>query len=123
MKKPKIQTPEWVLKGYNSEKEYLGKTGKKKPTSGKMFKIRKCPKCKSGDVKVVLTGKEGSEEDDSTTSSEENRPSVADLKHSQSKGKGEWECRKCKWKGNDIVEEEVSEDDFLKYLDEIGDDK
>ena len=98
MKKPKIQTPEWVLKGYNSEKEYLGKTGKKKPSSGKTYKIRKCPKCKSRDVFVLLGAEEG-------------------------KGKGEWECRKCKWKGKDIIEEEVSEDDFLKHMEEIGDDK
>ena len=113
-KKPKIQTPEWVLKGYNSEKEYLGKTGKKKPASGKVFKIKKCPKCKSNDVKVVLTGKEGSEEDDSTTSSAS----------SQSKGRGEWECKKCKWRGKDVFEEEVSEDKFLEYLEsKVGDEE
>jgi len=109
MKKPKIKTPEWVLKGYNSEKEYLEKTGKGKSSiklKGRTFKIKKCPKCKSRDIKVVLTGKEGSEEDDSTTS----------FASSQSKGKGEWECKKCKWRGKDILEEEVSEDEFLEYL-------
>jgi len=90
-KKPKIQTPEWVLKGYNSEKEYLGKTGKKKPASGKVFKIKKCPKCKSSDVSVFLGIAEG-------------------------KGKGEWQCKKCKWVGKTPFEEEVSEDEFLEYL-------
>jgi len=95
-KKPKIQTPEWVLKGYNSENEYLEKTGKKKkPASGKTFKIRKCPKCKSTDVSVLLGREEG-------------------------KGKGEWQCKKCKWSGKDIVEEEVGEDEFLDYLEKSG---
>ena len=93
MKKPKIQTPEWVLKGYNSEKEYLEKTGKKKQPSWKVFKIKKCPKCKSRDISVFLGIDEG-------------------------KGRGEWECKKCKWRGKDIFQEEVSEDEFLKCLEE-----
>jgi hypothetical protein len=99
MKKPKIKTPEWVLEGYNSEKEYLEKTGKGKSSvksKGKTFKIKKCPKCKSVDVSVFLGIEEG-------------------------KGKGEWECKKCKWRGRDILEEEVSEDEFLNYLEEMGD--
>jgi len=97
-KKSKIQTPEWVLKGYSSEKEYLAKTGKKKQVSGKSFKIKKCPKCKSGNISVFLGIEEG-------------------------KGKGEWECKKCKWRGKDVLEEEVSEDEFLEHLEGIGEGK
>jgi hypothetical protein len=108
MKKPKIQTPEWVLKGYDSEKEYLQKTGKKKESSGKKFKIKKCPKCKSREVRVILTGKEDIEDEESDNSS----------KNSKGAERGEWECKKCKWKGKNIIEEEVGEEEFLKYLEE-----
>ncbi len=97
VKRSKIQTPEWVLKGYKSEKEYLSKTGKKKQTSGKVYKIKECPKCKSRDVFVSLGAEEG-------------------------KGKGEWECKKCRWKGRDVFEKEVSEDEFLDYMESKGED-
>ncbi len=83
----KIKTPDWVLNG-----------GKKKPAKkivGKTFKIRKCPKCNSNKVSVVLTGEEG-------------------------KNKGEWECKKCKWTGRNVIEEELDEEQFMKYLDENG---
>ena len=69
--------------------------GKKKPDKkkeGKTFKIRECPKCNSTDVGVVV-GKEK---------------------------KGEWECHKCKWAGKEIREKELSEEEFMKYLDEKG---
>jgi len=56
----------------------------------KTFKVRNCPKCKSDDVGVVV-GREK---------------------------KGEWECHKCKWNGKNINESELSEEEFLKYLDE-----
>jgi len=56
----------------------------------KTFKIRTCPKCNSDDVKVVIGEK------------------------------GVWECHKCKWKGKDIDEKELTEDEFMKYLDEKG---
>jgi len=82
----KLTTPDWILKG--------GKKPEKKKEKG-IFKIRKCPKCKSDDVQVLLTGEEG-------------------------KGKGEWECKKCKWTGSDIAVSQVSEDEFMKYLDERG---
>ena len=59
---------------------------------GKTFKVRKCPKCGSDQVNVIV-GKEK-------------------LK--------EWECKKCKWNGADVVEEELNEDKFMKYLDERG---
>ncbi|MAH03174.1 hypothetical protein CMI39_00090 [Candidatus Pacearchaeota archaeon] len=56
----------------------------------KTFKIRKCPKCSNEDVGVVIG---------------EN---------------GVWECHKCKWKGRDIKEEELTEEEFMKHLDEKG---
>ncbi len=75
--------------------------GKEKPktkkTKERTFKIRECPKCKSDDVGVVL----------SESDSEEG-------------GGKEWECRKCKWKGRDIKEKELTEDEFMKYLDDRG---
>lgn len=87
---------------------------KRKPKKGKdskTFKIRECPKCKNDDVCVVLTGEEGSDEDEPLATSSAN---------SQTKGKGEWECRKCKWTGKNIVEKELNEEEFMKYLDEKG---
>ncbi len=64
--------------------------GKEKPKTksknGRIFKIRICPKCKSQDVGVVI--------------GEEKR--------------GEWECRKCKWKGKEIEETEMDEEEFMK---------
>tara|TARA_B100002003_G_C14096375_1_gene527353 strand:- start:744 stop:1073 length:330 start_codon:yes stop_codon:yes gene_type:complete len=92
-KKEKLKTPDWVLEGFDSEEEYdksKGKSVKKK--SGKTFKLKRCPECKSDDVGVVV----------------------------ERETKGMWECRKCKWKGTDIKEEELSEDEFMKYLDEKG---
>lgn len=78
MPKNKLKTPEWILKG------------DKKPEmkTEKMFKIRKCPKCNSNDVGVVIG---------------EN---------------GIWECKSCEWKGTDIKKQEISEEEFMKYLDE-----
>ena len=82
----KLTTPDWILKSGK-------KPAKKKAKSS--FKIRKCPKCGSDKVSIVLGAVEG------------NR-------------KGEWECKKCKWTGTNISIEEVSEDEFMKYLDEKG---
>jgi len=99
-KKPKVQTPAWILEGYDSKEEYnkaKGITDENK--SGKTFKIRRCPKCDSDDVGVVLSGSD-SEEDSGT-------------------GR-EWECRKCGWIGKDVKKEELIEDEFMKYLDERG---
>jgi len=70
-----------------------GKEKPKKVKSEKVFEIRKCPECGSSKVNVVLTGEEG-------------------------KGKGEWECRKCKWVGRNIKNQEVGEEEFMKYLNE-----
>lgn len=95
-KKEKMKTPEWILEGYDSEEKYNNKKGiKKKKTAGRTFKLRRCPKCDSDDVNVVLTGEEG-------------------------KGRSEWECKKCKWAGKTIKEDELTEDEFMKYLDEKG---
>jgi ribosomal protein L37AE/L43A len=94
-KKEKMKTPDWILEGYDSEEEYEKKKGvKKEKKSGKTFKLRRCPKCDSDEVGVVV-GEEA---------------------------KGKWECRKCGWKGSDIKEDELSEDEFMKYLDEKGED-
>ena len=57
----------------------------------KKFKIKKCPKCDSRDVEVVLGQEEG-------------------------RVTGEWECKKCKWKGRDIRVKEISEDEFMKSI-------
>jgi len=93
MAKEKLKTPDWVLEGFDSEEEYdksKGKTVKKK--SGKTFKLKRCPKCKSDKVSVVV----GQEK------------------------KGAWECHKCKWNGTNIQEDELNEEEFMKYLDERG---
>jgi len=84
-KKSKLKTPDWILKGGN-------KPSKKKEE--KTFKIKECPKCKSDDVGVMITGEECKG------------------------GKCDWECRKCKWRGANIIEKELTEDEFMKYLDE-----
>jgi len=110
----KIQTPDWVLEGFESKSEYEKSKGisskkivtklvkskekkevVKKKSSGKVFKIRVCPKCGSDNVAVVLTGEEG-------------------------KGTGEWECKKCGWTGKNIGEKELDEEEFMVYLDEKG---
>ena len=92
-KKSKLATPAWITEGYDSPAEYEKAKGVKveKKKTGKTFKIKKCPKCKSDQVKVV----EGTES-------------------------GEWKCEKCKWAGKDILSEELTEDEFMKYLDNKG---
>ena len=110
-KKSKLSTPAWILEGYSSEADYNKKKGiknKKKDEhhegvprnsksllGAKAFRIRVCPKCGSDNVGVVLTGEEG-------------------------KGAKNWECHKCKWAGRDVEEKELSEEEFMKYLDEKG---
>jgi len=95
----KLTTPDWIKEGYNSPEEYAKakgtNSGKSKKAQEKTVKIRKCPKCRSNKVNVVLTGEEG-------------------------KGAREWECRKCKWHGKNIEKEELGEEEFMKYLDENG---
>ena len=86
-----MKTPDWILEGHNSKETYEKAKGiSKEKKTGKTFKIKECPKCKSDDVNVVIG---------------EN---------------GIWECHKCSWKGEDIIEKELNEDEFMKYLDDKG---
>jgi DNA-directed RNA polymerase subunit M/transcription elongation factor TFIIS len=101
-KKSKLSTPAWIREGYDSKADYEkahGLKGKKKVE--KTFKIRECPKCGSDDVGLVLSNMDSEEESNT--------------------GK-EWECHKCGWKGKNIEEKELTEDEFMKYLDEKGED-
>ena len=93
-KKGKLATPEWIKEGYDSPAEYEAAMGKKDSVkkAGKVFKVRECPECGSDQVGVVV-GRET---------------------------KNMWECRKCKWKGGDIVEKELTEDELMKYMDKKG---
>lgn len=108
VKKEKLKTPDWIIEGYDSPAAYAkakgldsGKPKAKTKTkkAGKLFKVRKCPKCGSYDVGLVLSN--------------------SDAEESGGTGK-EWECKKCKWKGSDVEEEELTENEFMKYLDEKG---
>jgi hypothetical protein len=73
-----------------------GKPPKKKAAGKeKTFKVRLCPKCKSDEVKIVLGKEEGKRAD-------------------------EWECNKCKWTGKNVDEKELTEEQFMKYLDDKG---
>jgi ribosomal protein L37AE/L43A len=108
MKKSKLATPDWIKEGYDSPEAYAkakGIKGKKKEE--KTFKVRKCPECGSYDVSVVLSGNDSGDVEDEDAIPE-------------GKATGEWVCKKCKWKGKDVEEEELTEDEFMKYLDEKG---
>lgn len=98
-KKPKLSTPTWILEGYDSEEEYNKSKGIDKKKSEKTFKIRECPKCESDDVGLILSNTDTEEESNT--------------------GK-EWVCRKCKWHGTNILEKELNEDEFIKYMDQKG---
>lgn len=92
-KKSKLATPDWILEGFDSEDEYNKSKGVKlEKKSGKTFKLKVCPKCGSDEVGVVV-GKEKV---------------------------GEWECRKCGWTGENPEQKELTENEFMKYLDERG---
>jgi len=106
----KLSTPDWVKEGYSSKAEYEKKWHsqvrpnssesqvkgiKSKKKEGKTFKIKKCPKCESDKIHVMLIGEEG-------------------------KSAKEWECKKCKWHGREVDEQELTEEQFMKYLDEKG---
>ena len=99
-KKGKLATPDWILEGYDSEADYNKAKGlDKKKKDEKTFKIRECPKCKSDDVGIVLSGSDSEEESNTGR---------------------EWECHKCKWHGTNIIEKELTEDELMKYMDEKG---
>jgi len=92
----KLSTSDWIREGYDSKEAYEKAKGiNKKKEKSKIFRIKECPKCKSRDVGIVLGGEEGT----------------------GSKG---WECHKCKWEGKDVKEMELTEEEFMKYLDEKG---
>ena len=108
IKKEKLKTPGWIMQGYNTEADYNKVKGLDKKKTGhhlaypfvrnsgaKIFKIRKCPKCDSDDVAVVIGGEEG-------------------------KGSKGWQCKKCGWKGTDVQKQELNEEEMMKYLDEKG---
>lgn len=101
MAKSKLATPDWIKEGYDSkadwEKAHGIKEGKKK--EGKTFKVKVCPECNSEDVGVVLSGNDSEEETNTGQ---------------------EWECRKCKWKGSDVAEKELTEDELMEYMDRRG---
>ena len=91
----KLATPDWVLEGYKSKEEHNKKMGKKTTAkkSGKTYKVKKCPKCGSRNVSVIIGSEEG-------------------------KGVKGWECKRCKWTGKEPADEEVDEDAFLKIMEE-----
>src|SRR5271157_5555383 len=93
----KLATPDWIREGFDSKADWEKSQGvsKKKKSSEKTFRLRRCPKCGSDQVAVILGEEEG-------------------------KNRGEWECKKCSWKGTDVKEEELNEEKFMKYLDEKG---
>ena len=97
-KKEKMKTPDWIIEGYDSPAEYNKAKGiKSEKKVGKTFKIRECPKCHSDDVGLVLSNSDAE----------------------QGGGK-EWECRKCKWKGADVDEKELTEKELMEYMDKRG---
>jgi rubredoxin len=63
---------------------------KEEKKKGKTFNLRRCPECDSDELGVVI-GEVGL-----------------------------WECRKCGWKGENVKEDELTEDEFMQYLDEKG---
>ena len=86
-KKKKLETPAWIKEGYDSLAEYEKAKGvKSTKKKGKTFKVRRCPKCGSDEVKVT----------------------VGEV--------GVWECGKCSWKGKDIKEEELEEEEFYEIF-------
>lgn len=93
-KKSKLKTPDWIKEGFDSKEEYEKSKGVNKEDSGKKFKVKRCPKCESSEIKVVIGGEEG-------------------------KGSKGWECKSCSWKGKKPKVEEMSEDEFLEYLDKM----
>ncbi len=115
-KKGKLATPAWITEGYDSPADYEKAMGKKPETKkeglqgstpkdskkkslqgAKTFKVRRCPECKSDEVKLVLSNSD-----------------------SEKGGGKDWECAKCKWVGPRVNEDELTEDEFMKYLDEKG---
>lgn len=99
MAKSKLSTPDWITEGFDSKADWEKAHGIKNEKKIKTFKIRECPECGSDDVNVVISGSDSEEESNTGR---------------------EWECHKCKWKGTGINEKELTEEEFMKYLDEKG---
>lgn len=96
LRKKKLSTPDWILGGYDSEAVYNKAKGiKKEKKTGKTFNIRECPECGSDNIGVFLGGVEG-------------------------KGSKGWKCNKCNWQGSEVIEKELTEDEFMKHLDDKG---
>lgn len=92
----KLATPEWVMEGYDSKAAWEKSKGiSKKKETGKIFKIKECPKCHSDNVGIILSNSDAEEG-----------------------GGKEWQCLKCRWKGKNIIEKELNEDEFLKSMEE-----
>jgi len=95
MRKSKLTTPDWILQGYKSKEAYEKAKGiKNEKKNGGIFKIKQCPKCGSNHVGVIIAGEECNG------------------------GRCDWECRKCDWKGRNISEKEVGEEEFLNHLEQ-----
>jgi hypothetical protein len=97
VKKKKLETPAWITEGFDSKADWekaQGKVGKIKKEE-KTFRVRECPECGSDNVGIVLSNSDAEEG-----------------------GGREWQCHKCKWVGRDINEKELTEDEFMKYLDD-----
>lgn len=91
----KLSTPDWINEGYDSKADYEKAKGiKSVKKKEKTFKVKKCPECGSTEVEVILSGEEG-------------------------KGSKGWECKSCKWKGENPEEKEVSGDEFMEHLDKM----
>lgn len=90
-KKKKLETPAWIKEGYDSPEEYAKANGKSDTKKKcKTFSVRRCPECNSDEVKVV----EGEV--------------------------GLWKCNRCKWEGTNTKKDELTEDEFMAYLDSKG---
>ncbi len=100
-KKSKLATPAWILEGYDSPEEYAKAKGKSTPDKkqGKTFKIKICPKCNSDEVKITLSNMDFEEESNT--------------------GK-QWECGNCGWRGTQIKEKILTEEELMKHLDKKG---
>jgi DNA-directed RNA polymerase subunit M/transcription elongation factor TFIIS len=101
MAKSKLKTPDWIIEGYDSPADYAKAKGGKveKKEKVKKFKIRVCPKCGDDNVGVALSNLDSEEESNT--------------------GK-QWECRKCKWKGENVKEKDLTEDELMEHLDRKG---
>lgn len=97
-KKSKLKTPDWIKEGYDSKEDWEKSKGITEENKGKKYKVKKCPECGGSEVKIVLSN--------------------LDSEEATSTGK-EWECKQCNWKGQKPKVEEMSEDEFLEYLDKM----